>query len=482
MSSINPQTSLYLADSRTNPGTVNLPDSASFLGRTITIKDQFGSASMSTIAISTISPDTFDDGTNVKYITDNYGLYTLSAVSSNVWTVMNTSITPVVHTSTIHANTISTSSMIASSISTYSMTVQQDFYLQNYPLSISNDNLTLNGSVLMNIDQNVSTIDGLGSYYLSTTGTLFTLVGNGTTTYNPAANSLTGTANDWVLSTESYPNAFFSCKSPTPNGYFGLNSVTNTNVGYFTYAFFYNSGYLGVSQAGGAQNIGVWDSNDLLSISLTQTSTIFYRNANECARYSTILAGDYQAGFSMSAANILTDIAFAGSKSQNPINSVNFTTIPTNVVYPTNLISSIDGLGSFYQSSFSLFTSTLADPVLSLTGSGILDTYTPSVGISSGNVYIASMTGNVSWSNTPTAGDISRWVICGDLYGISSTAVLEQWQQYNFPAAITSNNTSITGYLYPQCNMNILVGLQNSLTNPGDYTAIIDSFAVQRIA
>ena len=97
------QTGLVLADARPQAGRCFLPLSASLLGRTVTIKDQFGAATASSIQIITNAPDTFEDGTSSRWINNDYGFMTIAATASNVWTVIGGTKQP-----TFQASTIST--------------------------------------------------------------------------------------------------------------------------------------------------------------------------------------------------------------------------------------------------------------------------------------------------------------------------------------------------------------------------------------
>ena len=82
------QTGLVLVDARPQAGRCFLPLSATLLGRTVMIKDQFGVAAVSSIQVLTNSPDTFEDGTTSRWITHGYRFMTIAATASNVWTVV----------------------------------------------------------------------------------------------------------------------------------------------------------------------------------------------------------------------------------------------------------------------------------------------------------------------------------------------------------------------------------------------------------
>ena len=110
------------------------------------------------------------------------------------------------------------------------------------------------------------------------------------------------------------------------------------------------------------------------------------------------------------------------------------------------------------------------------------DSYATDISISDGNIYHVSLTANLSWINPPIPGDTARWAIYGN-FTSPTQSIIEQWQLYeNYPAGILSNNTTISGYIYSQNNMNIYIGLENKFTYYANYTAKINSFTVQRIA
>ena len=115
------QTGLVLVDARPQAGRCFLPLSATLLGRTVMIKDQFGVAAVSSIQVLTNSPDTFEDGTTSRWITHGYGFMTISATASNVWTVVGGTRQP-----SFQASTISTFFVNTQSISSFQSAVSQE--------------------------------------------------------------------------------------------------------------------------------------------------------------------------------------------------------------------------------------------------------------------------------------------------------------------------------------------------------------------
>ena len=114
------QTGLVLVDARPQAGRCFLPLSASLLGRTVTIKDQFGVAAVSSIQIITNSPDTFEDGSSSRWINQGYGFMTIAATASNVWTVTGGTRQPA-----FHASTISTFLLTSQTLSTTTAAISQ---------------------------------------------------------------------------------------------------------------------------------------------------------------------------------------------------------------------------------------------------------------------------------------------------------------------------------------------------------------------
>jgi len=111
--SMGPLTSLVLVDARPQEGDCHLPLSANFLGRQLTIKDQFGAAAQSSIRVHVFAPDSFDDGSSYKVIAQPYGFLTVAATPSNIWTVTGGNIL-----NNFQASTISTFLLRAQTVST----------------------------------------------------------------------------------------------------------------------------------------------------------------------------------------------------------------------------------------------------------------------------------------------------------------------------------------------------------------------------
>ena len=211
------QTGLVLVDARPQAGRCYLPLSQTLLGRTVTIKDQFGVAAVSSIQVLTNSPDTFEDGTTSRWITHGYGFMTISATASNVWTVVGGTRQP-----SFQASTISTFFVNTQSISSFQSAVSQEVvstlsagtaYIGTIstanlaapsPLfstaqlldtgtgtyqtvSLSSSFLYINNTAAPTIvipTQLVSTVAGLGTTnYISTLSLNSTIAGLGTATY-----------------------------------------------------------------------------------------------------------------------------------------------------------------------------------------------------------------------------------------------------------------------------------------------------------
>jgi hypothetical protein len=202
---MNPFTSLVLVDARPQSGDCHLPLSANFLGRQLTIKDQFGVANQSSIRVQVFAPDTFDDGSSSKVIAQPFGFLTVAATPSNIWTVTGGSILNNFQASTIstfllNAQTVSSSLILGtfggtvssqngyiSTLSTFNLAARNPtfstvlFYdtgTTTYnTLSMSSSYLFINGVPIQERDPNAvvptnlySTVAGLGdSGYVSTT-------------------------------------------------------------------------------------------------------------------------------------------------------------------------------------------------------------------------------------------------------------------------------------------------------------------------
>ena len=84
---ISTNTSIYLADTRTQRKFVYLPAAATAQGRVLTIKDYYGNASISSFRISTISSNTIDVTSNYIDLTQDFQSLEFTAVGSSNWSL-----------------------------------------------------------------------------------------------------------------------------------------------------------------------------------------------------------------------------------------------------------------------------------------------------------------------------------------------------------------------------------------------------------
>lgn len=89
--SVNTATSMLLANTQNHAGTITLPSAVTNAGRVITCKDIGGYADMSTITMSTIAGETFEDGFTLRSINQSYGFETFIASSSGKWYTLGAS-------------------------------------------------------------------------------------------------------------------------------------------------------------------------------------------------------------------------------------------------------------------------------------------------------------------------------------------------------------------------------------------------------
>ncbi len=130
MSYLSTYTGLVLLDSRNQEGTLALPSASSVQGRAIYFKDEFGAFGLSSVTLSTIGIDTFENGETLFELnqTNGFGLF---IASSNTWfRLSGTSNTEEV------IDSLNASSIIVSTISTYGLTVTGSNTLRVYGSSI----------------------------------------------------------------------------------------------------------------------------------------------------------------------------------------------------------------------------------------------------------------------------------------------------------------------------------------------------------
>ena len=89
--SVNNATSMLLANTQNQSGIIPLPSAVANAGRVITCKDIGGYANNSTITMSTINGETFEDGYSLRSINQSYGFETFIASSSGKWYTLGAS-------------------------------------------------------------------------------------------------------------------------------------------------------------------------------------------------------------------------------------------------------------------------------------------------------------------------------------------------------------------------------------------------------
>ena len=88
MAFISTTTSIYLADTRTENKVVYLPAASTAQGRTITFKDYFGTASLSTLTISTLGLDRIDVQSNSIIVNQDFETIDFIAAGNTNWSVL----------------------------------------------------------------------------------------------------------------------------------------------------------------------------------------------------------------------------------------------------------------------------------------------------------------------------------------------------------------------------------------------------------
>ncbi len=112
--SVQSDSSMLLANTVNASGTITLPSATAKPGRVITCKDIGGNAGVSSIILSTISGQMFEDGLSLRTINQAYGFESFIATSGGKWlTVAGNELYD------IGASTATLQKTIASSIDTY---------------------------------------------------------------------------------------------------------------------------------------------------------------------------------------------------------------------------------------------------------------------------------------------------------------------------------------------------------------------------
>ncbi len=120
MAFVSTNTEFALLDSRSNRGFVTLPLTTAIPGRVLTFKDAYGSFSNSTVRLSTQAGESFEDGTTIKLLDQNWDFMQLYAGSTTKWyitggTYMNGLTARNAGFSSLATNWISTSQLQTSS-------------------------------------------------------------------------------------------------------------------------------------------------------------------------------------------------------------------------------------------------------------------------------------------------------------------------------------------------------------------------------
>jgi hypothetical protein len=104
------------ANTTTNAGFILLPSTTTLAGRLLTIKDTTGTFGLRPLTLSTIGNDRFEEGVNLKLLTEPFGYITLASDGVNRWyTIDGTSMNTYTISTLTNPVSISTQSMFTSS-------------------------------------------------------------------------------------------------------------------------------------------------------------------------------------------------------------------------------------------------------------------------------------------------------------------------------------------------------------------------------
>lgn len=153
-------------NTQTNPGTIQLPNAQALGGRIITFKDITGSFQRNPLTLTTLTGNTFDDGTTRKVLRENFGFLKVASDGISEWNV--------IEGTQMSMYTISTLNTVAT-LSTTGISTSQ--------LNVST--LRFNDTLLANVQSNVYTSSSL--LYCGSQIVGGTRVGVGPTIFLPTA-------------------------------------------------------------------------------------------------------------------------------------------------------------------------------------------------------------------------------------------------------------------------------------------------------
>lgn len=124
--SIQSDSSMLLANTIQRSGTITLPSATAKPGRVITCKDIGGNAGISSIILSTIPGQFFEDGLSLRTINQTYGFESFIATADGKWLTISGN-----ELYDIGASTATLQQTLTSSIQSYSITTSSLTVLQN---------------------------------------------------------------------------------------------------------------------------------------------------------------------------------------------------------------------------------------------------------------------------------------------------------------------------------------------------------------
>jgi hypothetical protein len=132
--SVQGDSSMLLANTTNASGTITLPSATAKPGRVITCKDIGGNAGVSSIILSTISGQMFEDGLSIRTINQAYGFESFIATSGGKWLTVAGNELYDIGASTATLQKTLASSIVSYNIVTSSMNVLQT--LSTYQIDI----------------------------------------------------------------------------------------------------------------------------------------------------------------------------------------------------------------------------------------------------------------------------------------------------------------------------------------------------------
>jgi len=480
-------TEVGLVDTRSNAGTITLPKTIDIPYRQISLKDIYGNFQNKSLTLNTQFPDTFEDGTTSKVLTNAFGFTTLYAGPTNVWyttggTVLTSQTVSSLTVSTISGNggnltnlpaisSLSLQSTIAGLgttgyISTQSLVSTVTSITYNYQTAgfISSANLaTLVSTPFLNTSL-TSTVAAI-TYAYQTAGFLST----------PTLISTTAgiTYNYQTAGFISSPNLATLVSTPF------LNTSLTSTVASLTYGY-QTAGFLSTPTIQSTVT-GLGSAGYISTPQLTSTTTGIYSFINsfvDPTELTSTVVGLGTVGY-VSSMGLLSTASGLASYITTFIDPVELASTVTGLGSASfvstlqltlNITSTVQGLGSIGYVSTSQLTSTVGGITYAYQTSGFvssanlatlvstpfLNTSLTSTVAGLGQIYVSTVAAAISQSNLTstiqglgTIGYVSTTQLTSTVRGLGSSGYISSFSSFSTLLSLSTSISTLTSqYLY----------------------------------